>query len=145
MMKLVDSSLAPYIHKRPRIAVCGLNPHASDGGLFGDEETRIIKPAIKNAVKMGIDATGPHPADTLFTPRALKTYDVALAMYHDQGLIPVKTLGFGQTVNITLGLPFLRVSVDHGAAFDIAGKNKADARPMAYAVQTAVNILSGKF
>lgn len=144
-MKLVDKSLTAYLGEKPRIAVCGLNPHASDGGLFGNEERRIIAPAIKRAVKMGIKATGPYPADTLFTPRALKTYDVALAMYHDQGLIPVKTLGFGKTVNITLGLPFLRVSVDHGAAFDIAGKNMADAGPMAHAIRTAVNILSGKF
>ncbi len=145
MMKLVDKSLTAYLGEKPRIAVCGLNPHASDGGLFGNEERQIIAPAIKRAVKMGIKATGPYPADTLFTPRALKTYDVALAMYHDQGLIPVKTLGFGKTVNITLGLPFLRVSVDHGAAFDIAGKNMADAGPMAHAIRTAVNILSGKF
>lgn len=144
-MKLVDKSLTAYLGERPRIAVCGVNPHAGDGGIFGDEERRVIEPAIERAVKMGIKATGPHPADSLFTPRALNTYDVALAMYHDQGLIPVKTLGFGKTVNITLGLPFLRVSVDHGAAFDIAGKNMADAEPMAHAIRTAVNILSGKF
>jgi 4-hydroxythreonine-4-phosphate dehydrogenase len=144
-MKLVDKSLTAYLGQRPRIAVCGLNPHAGDGGIFGNEERRVIEPAIKRAVKLGIKATGPHPADSLFTPRALNAYDVALAMYHDQGLIPVKTLGFGKTVNITLGLPFLRVSVDHGAAFDIAGKNMADAEPMAHAIRTAVNILSGKF
>jgi 4-hydroxythreonine-4-phosphate dehydrogenase len=144
-MKLIDKSLTAYLGKKPRIAVCGLNPHAGDGGIFGDEEKRMIAPAIGRAVKMGIKATGPHPADSLFTPRVLKAYDVALAMYHDQGLIPVKTLGFGKTVNITLGLPFLRVSVDHGAAFDIAGKNMADAGPMAHAINTAVNILCGKF
>lgn len=144
-MKLIDKSLTAYLGEKPRIAVCGLNPHAGDGGIFGDEEKRVIAPAIGRAAKAGIKATGPYPADTLFTPRALKKYDVAMAMYHDQGLIPVKTLGFGKTVNITLGLPFLRVSVDHGAAFDIAGKNLADAGPMAHAIRTAVNILSGKF
>ncbi|MGK7345376.1 MAG: 4-hydroxythreonine-4-phosphate dehydrogenase PdxA [Candidatus Nitrospinota bacterium M3_3B_026] len=144
-MRLIDSSLKKMTGKRPRIAVLGLNPHASDGGLFGDEEGRIIEPAVRKARRAGVKAFGPVPADTAFTPRALGSYDIALAMYHDQGLIPVKLLGFGGTVNVTLGLPFLRVSVDHGTAFDIAGKNRADPRSMIHAVRTALNILSGRF
>ena len=143
-IRLVDSSLKAITGARPRIAVCGLNPHASDGGLFGDEESRVIEPAIKNARLSKVKVSGPYPADTMFTPSALKTYDVALAMYHDQGLIPVKLLGFGETVNVTLGLPFPRVSVDHGTAFDIAGKNRADGRSMEHAIRAAFSILSGR-
>ncbi len=144
-LKLISSSLKKMTGRKPKIAVCGLNPHASDGGLFGDEEERVIAPAIANARRFGVRATGPYPADTLFTQRSIKTFDIALAMYHDQGLIPVKLLGFGETVNVTLGLPFLRVSVDHGTAFDIAGKNRADAGSMAYAIRTAFDILNGRF
>lgn len=144
-MRLIDSSLKRMTGRRPRIAVLGLNPHASDGGLFGGEERRVIAPAIRKARRRGVKAFGPVPADTAFTPRALGSYDIALAMYHDQGLIPVKLLGFGETVNVTLGLPFLRVSVDHGTAFDIAGKNRADPRSMIHAVRMALDILSGRF
>lgn len=145
LMTIIDGSMKRMTGKRPTIAVCGLNPHASDQGLFGDEEKRIIAPAITIAKRKGMKVSGPYPADTMFTPRALEKYDVALAMYHDQGLIPVKALGFGKTVNITLGLPILRVSVDHGAAFDIAGKNLADGAPMAHAIMTAISILRGRF
>jgi len=145
LIKLVDKSLADLGFDSPEIAVCGLNPHASDGGLFGDEEKRIITPAVNAAKKAGVKVSGPYPADSMFTPMRREKYDVAIAMYHDQGLVPVKALGFGRTVNITLGLPFLRVSVDHGTAFDIAGRGVADGRPMAHAIMTAISILRGKY
>ncbi len=145
LIKLVDKSLAGLGFDSPEIIVCGLNPHASDGGVFGDEERRIITPAINAAKKAGVNVRGPYPADSVFTPARRKTYDVAIAMYHDQGLVAVKALGFGRTVNITLGLPFLRVSVDHGTAFDIAGRGLADGKPMAHAIMTALSILQGKY
>lgn len=122
---------------KPRIAVCGLNPHAGEGGLFGDEEIRLIQPAIEVARKAGIDARGPFPADSLFTPPNLSKYDLFVAMYHDQGLIPVKMLAFDSAVNTTLGLPIIRTSVDHGTAFDLVGKNKADAGSMKAAIRLA--------
>ena len=123
---------------KPKIAVCGLNPHAGEGGLFGDEEQRLIRPAIDVAIKAGIDARGPFPADALFTPANLAKYDLFVAMYHDQGLIPVKMLAFDSAVNTTLGLPLIRTSPDHGTAFDIAGRNKADAGSMKSAIRLAV-------
>lgn len=123
---------------KPKIAVCGLNPHAGEGGLFGDEEQRLIRPAIEVANKAGIDARGPFPADALFTPPNLAKYDLFVAMYHDQGLIPVKMLAFDSAVNTTLGLPLIRTSPDHGTAFDIVAKNKADAGSMKAAIRSAV-------
>ena len=111
---------------KPRLAVAGLNPHAGEDGKFGDEEALIIAPAIAELRAEGIDATGPHPADALFTPRARPGYDAALCMYHDQALIPLKALEFDAGVNVTLGLPIIRTSADHGTAFDIAGKGVAD-------------------
>lgn len=110
----------------PRLALTGLNPHAGEDGKFGDEEQRIIAPAIAELRAQGIEATGPHPADALFAPRARDGYDVALCMYHDQALIPLKTLDFDAGVNMTLGLPIVRTSPDHGTAFAIAGKGLAD-------------------
>ena len=124
----------------PRIAVCGLNPHAGEDGRFGDEEARIIAPAIEALRAEGLDVTGPHPADALFTPRARKTYDVALAMYHDQALVPLKALDFDEGVNVTLGLPIVRTSPDHGTAFDIAGKGVADPGAMIAAIRMAGEI-----
>jgi 4-hydroxythreonine-4-phosphate dehydrogenase len=109
----------------PRIAVAGLNPHAGEGGAMGDEETRIIQPAIDILRADGMMVTGPLPPDTMFTARARTGYDAALCMYHDQGLIPLKTLDMDGGVNVTLGLPILRTSPDHGTAFDIAGKGQA--------------------
>ncbi len=143
-LQIVDKSMSAYLGHRPKIAVCGFNPHAGDGGLFGNEENRIIIPAIESARRTGIDASGPYPADTLFTPKMREQYDVAIAIYHDQGLIPVKALSFGETVNVTLGLSFLRVSVDHGTACDIAGKGIADPAGMVYAIKTAERMLKGK-
>ncbi|MEO6359544.1 MAG: 4-hydroxythreonine-4-phosphate dehydrogenase PdxA [Sphingomicrobium sp.] len=110
----------------PRVAVAGLNPHAGEGGLFGDEEIRIIRPAVEAARLEGIDASGPWPGDTVFMQARTGRFDVVVAQYHDQGLIPVKYLGLEKGVNITLGLPFIRTSPDHGTAFDIAGQGIAD-------------------
>ncbi|MCL2646226.1 MAG: 4-hydroxythreonine-4-phosphate dehydrogenase PdxA [Phycisphaerales bacterium] len=124
----------------PRIAVCGLNPHASENGQFGDEEKRIIAPAILMAQQHGIDAAGPFPADTIFLKAVQGHYDLVVAMYHDQGLIPVKLLDFAGSVNLTLGLPIVRTSPDHGTAFDIVGKNKADPTSMKSAIRMAVEI-----
>lgn len=110
---------------RPRLALCGLNPHAGEGGALGKEDAAVIAPAVEQLQRLGIDATGPYPADTLFHARARAGYDVALGMYHDQALIPIKTIAFDDGVNVTLGLPFIRTSPDHGTAFDIAGKGIA--------------------
>jgi 4-hydroxythreonine-4-phosphate dehydrogenase len=120
----------------PRIGVAAVNPHAGEGGRFGDEE-QVIARGVALARAAGSDVSGPHPADTLFLAAREKKYDVVMAMYHDQGLIPVKTIDFARSVNVTLGLPYLRVSVDHGTAFDIAGKGIADAEPMRYAIEWA--------
>jgi 4-hydroxythreonine-4-phosphate dehydrogenase len=109
----------------PRLALAGLNPHAGESGSLGSEDRDVIEPAIARLRAEGIDARGPYPADTMFHERARKAYDVALAMYHDQALIPIKTLAFDEGVNVTLGLPFVRTSPDHGTAFDIAGKGIA--------------------
>ncbi len=120
----------------PRIGAAGVNPHAGEGGRFGDEE-REIERAVAAARAEGISISGPHPADTLFRAASEGQYDVVLAMYHDQALIPIKTMAFEQSVNVTIGLPYLRVSVDHGTAFDIAGKGIANAAPMRYAIEWA--------
>ena len=126
--------------EKPRIAVCGLNPHAGDGGIFGDEEARLVSPGIAQVRAEGIDATGPHPADGLF-PRAVRgDFDAVIALYHDQGLIPVKLLDFRETVNVTLGLPHPRTSPDHGTADDLAGQGKADAEPMISALLLAATL-----
>jgi 4-hydroxythreonine-4-phosphate dehydrogenase len=122
---------------RPRIAVCGLNPHAGEGGHLGDEEQRIIVPALVAARAGGIEAAGPFPADTLFVPRQRAGYDAILAMYHDQGLPVLKAAGFGEAVNITLGLPIIRTSVDHGTALDLAGTGRAEAGSLAAAITVA--------
>ena len=110
----------------PRLAVTGLNPHAGEDGTIGDEETTIIRPAIEQLGALGFAVRGPLPADTLFHPAARRTYDAVLCMYHDQALIPIKTIAFDDAVNVTLGLPFIRTSPDHGTAFDIAGKGGAN-------------------
>ncbi len=124
----------------PRIAVCGLNPHASENGQFGDEESRVITPAIEMARHHGIDAQGPFPADSLFNQAINGKYDLVVAMYHDQGLIPVKMLAFDEAVNMTLGLPIIRTSPDHGTAFDIAGKNVANPGSMKAAIRLAAKL-----
>ncbi|MEX0876174.1 MAG: 4-hydroxythreonine-4-phosphate dehydrogenase PdxA [Phycisphaerales bacterium] len=127
-------------YARPRIAVCGLNPHAGENGLLGDEEQRLIDPAIDLAVNAGMQVSGPFPADTIYNAAIAGKYDLVVAMYHDQGLIPVKLLERDQAVNITLGLPIVRTSPDHGTAFDIAGKGLADPGSMACALDLAVKM-----
>ena len=124
----------------PRIAVAGLNPHAGEHGLFGREEERVVAPAILACRDRRIDVSGPFPADTLFLRASRGEFDVVIACYHDQGLIPVKLLAFGRAVNVTLGLPIVRTSVDHGTAFDIAGKGVADPGSMIAAVQLAARL-----
>ena len=126
--------------ENPRIAVCGLNPHAGEEGRFGDEEARVISPAILMATESGINATGPYPADTVFLKALDGKFDCVVAMYHDQGLIPIKLLAWRDAVNLTLGLPIIRTSPDHGTAFDIAGKNKADPSSMKAAVRLATDL-----
>ena len=125
---------------RPRIAVAGLNPHAGEEGALGEEDAAIVAPAVKRLQAEGIDAIGPLPADTLFHEKARATYDVALCMYHDQALIPIKTLAFERAVNVTLGLPFVRTSPDHGTAFDIAGTGKADPSSLLAALALAARL-----
>jgi len=125
----------------PRIAICGLNPHSGEGGHLGDEEIQIIAPAIEAARRRGIDATGPVPADTAFVPRALLNVDVVVAMYHDQGLPVLKHAGFGNSVNVTLGLPLIRTSVDHGTALDLAGTGRADAGSLEAALELAIDFV----
>ena len=124
-IRLADRALRDMGIDAPSVGVAGLNPHAGEGGLFGDEEIRVINPAIEQARREGIDATGPWPADTLFGRAVAGDFDVAVAMFHDQGHIAVKVLGFETGVNATIGLPIVRTSVDHGTAFDIAGTGRA--------------------
>ena len=126
--------------EKPRIAVAGLNPHASENGRFGDEEERIISPAIAMAKELGIDATGPYPPDTVFIGARDGKFDVVVALYHDQGLIPVKLLAFDKAVNLTVGLPIIRTSPDHGTAFDIVGRNRANPGSMRAAIELAVDM-----
>jgi 4-hydroxythreonine-4-phosphate dehydrogenase len=126
---------------RPRIAVAGLNPHAGEHGVIGGEDDAVLRPAIEAARARGIDASGPWPADTVFTRAARGEFDVVIACYHDQGLIPVKLLAFGRAVNVTLGLPIVRTSVDHGTAFDIAGQGKADPSSLVEAIRLAARLV----
>lgn len=132
-----------YGLERPRIAVAGLNPHAGEGGMFGRQEIEIIAPAVAAARGEGIDVAGPFAGDTIFMRARRGEFDIVVAQYHDQGLIPVKYLGVERGVNVTVGLPFVRTSVDHGVAFDIAGKGVADASSLAYAFDEAVRLTGG--
>jgi 4-phospho-D-threonate 3-dehydrogenase / 4-phospho-D-erythronate 3-dehydrogenase len=125
---------------QPRVAVCGLNPHAGEHGLFGDEDQRLIVPAVEAARSQGIACSGPHAGDTIFLQASRGAYDLVVAMYHDQGHIPMKLIDFEGTVNISLGIPIIRTSVDHGTAFDIAGQNRADARSLKQAMRVAVRM-----
>lgn len=130
--------------RRPKIAVLGLNPHSGDGGTIGNEEIEIIAPTIRELMDSGILAFGPFPADSFFQPNKYKNYDAVLAMYHDQGLAPFKTLAYETGVNYTAGLPFIRTSPDHGVAYDIAGKNIADERSFSEAVFAAIDIFRNR-
>jgi 4-hydroxythreonine-4-phosphate dehydrogenase len=126
--------------KTPRLAIAGLNPHAGEDGLLGDEEIRVIRPAIAQLTELGIAARGPLPADTLFHAGARSTYDAALCMYHDQALVAIKTLAFEEAVNVTLGLPFIRTSPDHGTAFDIAGTGTANPESLIASLKLAARL-----
>ncbi|MEW6719411.1 MAG: 4-hydroxythreonine-4-phosphate dehydrogenase PdxA [Thermodesulfobacteriota bacterium] len=146
VIALADEALKRFGIASPRIAVAGLNPHAGEGGLFGTEDAEEILPAIEQAKARGIDATGPVPPDTVFFRAARRReFDIVVVMYHDQGHIPLKLRGFEEGVNVTVGLPFVRTSVDHGTAFDIAGKGTADCRSMTAAIRAAATMArSGK-
>ncbi len=141
--RIVARDLVDRFHiAHPRLVVAGLNPHAGENGALGEEDLSIVAPAVARLVADGIDAKGPLPADTLFHGDARARYDAALCMYHDQALIPIKTLAFDHAVNVTLGLPFVRTSPDHGTAFDIAGKGVADPTSLVAALQLAARLAS---
>jgi len=142
VLRILDADLRRRFGlAHPRIAVCGLNPHAGEGGHLGREEIEVIEPAIARARAAGIDARGPLPADTLFVPAHVAQFDAALAMFHDQGLPVLKHASFGHGVNITLGLPYVRTSVDHGTALDLAGTGKADPGSLQEAIVTALQMI----
>jgi 4-hydroxythreonine-4-phosphate dehydrogenase len=140
VVAMADTFLKRVGFKQPRIAVAGVNPHAGENGLFGDEEIQIVSPAIAAARQRGIDVTGPCPPDTVFLQAYEGQYDMVVAMYHDQGHIPLKLLGFYDGVNITAGLPFIRTSADHGTAFDIAWTGKAKSESMAISIKLATQL-----
>jgi 4-hydroxythreonine-4-phosphate dehydrogenase len=141
VLTVLDAGLRnPFGIAQPRIGVCGLNPHAGESGHLGSEEQQVIEPALRAARERGLDVRGPYPADTLFVPRNLEPYDAVLAMYHDQGLPVLKHAGFGHAVNVTLGLPIVRTSVDHGTALDLAGTGRADAGSLAAAIELAASL-----
>ena len=143
-IELGDEAMKLLGYARARIAVCGLNPHAGEHGLFGEEDDCFIRPAIEAARREGIEASGPHAGDTVFLQAARGGYDLVVAMYHDQGHIPMKLIDFEGTVNISLGIPIIRTSVDHGTAFDIAGRGKADPRSMKQAMRMAARMAAGR-
>lgn len=143
-IRLIDRFLRDVGCPEPRVGVCALNPHAGEEGLFGDEEARIIAPAIAAVRECGIVATGPYPADTLLKRAADGEFDGVAAMYHDQGHIALKLLAFGRAVNVTLGLPIVRTSPSHGTAFDIAGRNLADPAGMIAAIRTAAMLAANR-
>lgn len=141
VLRVLDADLrARFGIARPRILVCGLNPHAGEGGHLGREEIDIIEPTLSLLRREGLDLVGPLPADTLFTPRRLAGTDAVLAMYHDQGLPVLKSASFGEAVNITLGLPIIRTSVDHGTALDLAGTGRAEAGSLVAAIEAAIQL-----
>jgi 4-hydroxythreonine-4-phosphate dehydrogenase len=141
---LLHRELIRFGVENPRIGVCGLNPHAGEHGLFGTEDDDEIRPAVEHCRASGIDCSGPFPADTIFVRAARGGFDAVLACYHDQGLIAVKCLAFGQAVNVTLGLPIIRTSVDHGTAFDIAGQGIADHHSLVEAIELAVDLFKAE-
>jgi 4-hydroxythreonine-4-phosphate dehydrogenase len=143
-IQLGNDALLWMRRRAPRIAVCGLNPHAGEHGLFGRQDAEIIAPAIAEARALGIDCSGPHSPDTIFVRALRGEFDLIVAMYHDQGHIPMKLIDFEGGVNVSLGLPIIRTSVDHGTAFDIAGRNQADATNMKAAMRLAVRMAEGK-
>ncbi|MDP9425617.1 MAG: 4-hydroxythreonine-4-phosphate dehydrogenase PdxA [Actinomycetota bacterium] len=144
VIRLAHASLRKLGVERPRVAVAGLNPHAGENGLFGTEDSERIRPAVEEAMEGGIEATGPCPPDTVMMRARRGEFDIVVVQYHDQGHIPIKLMGFDTRVNVTVGLPFLRTSVDHGTAFDIAGTGKADHKSMRAAVDLACTLAEAK-
>jgi 4-hydroxythreonine-4-phosphate dehydrogenase len=140
IIELTNRELPRFGIARPRLALAGLNPHAGEHGVLGSEEIDVLEPAVARSVKAGVDISGPFPGDTVFLRAMRGEFDLVIACYHDQGLIPVKMAAFGQAVNVTLGLPIIRTSVDHGTAFDIAGKDVADPESMVQAVLLAAKL-----
>jgi 4-hydroxythreonine-4-phosphate dehydrogenase len=148
-LRITHTALSGLLGRRPRIAVAGVNPHAGEGGLFGREEIEVLQPALTRARQEGLDVHGPYAPDTVFMrarqkPGIQREFDVVVAMYHDQGLIPVKYMGVEQGVNVTLGLPLIRTSPDHGTAMDVAGQGLADASSMVQAIRMARQLVAGK-
>ena len=143
-IKLAHETLYKIRDKKPRIGVAGLNPHAGEAGLFGDEEIKIIKPAVDEAKKLGINVKGPISPDAIFYLAKIGMFDIVIAMYHDQGLIPLKLLSFNHSVNVTVGLPIIRTSVDHGTGFDIAGKGWANPQSLIEAIKVAAHFAKTK-
>jgi 4-hydroxythreonine-4-phosphate dehydrogenase len=141
VVRLVDRELPRFRAEARRIALCGVNPHAGEHGLFGQEEERVLRPAVAALRAEGVSVSGPLPADTAFVRARAGEFDAVVAAYHDQGLVPVKLLAFGHAVNVTLGLPFVRTSVDHGTAFDIAAEGRADPGSLLQAMKLAVELL----
>jgi 4-hydroxythreonine-4-phosphate dehydrogenase len=142
VMELTAQELPRFGFPKPRLALAGLNPHAGEHGILGREEQTVLEPAVARARAAGVDVTGPFPADTVFVRALAGKFDAVIACYHDQGLIPVKLVAFGQAVNVTLGLPVIRTSVDHGTAFDIAGRGVANPESMIQAVLLAARLAS---
>lgn len=143
-IELGAQAMQLMLQRAPRIAVCGLNPHAGEHNLFGRQDSEIIAPAVAEAQGLGINCTGPHSPDAVFIRGVRGDFDLIVAMYHDQGHIPMKLIDFEKTVNVSLGIPIIRTSVDHGTAFDIAGQNKADSRNMKAAMMLAVRMALGR-
>lgn len=141
-IRVTAAAMPRFGVREPRIAMAGLNPHAGEGGLLGREDLECIEPAVRTARGEGVDVSGPFPGDTVFVRASRGEFDVVIACYHDQGLIPIKLLAFGRAVNVTLGLPIVRTSVDHGTAFDIARQGKADAGSMVEAILLAARLAS---
>jgi 4-hydroxythreonine-4-phosphate dehydrogenase len=140
IIDLTAREMPRFGYARPRLALAGLNPHAGEHGVIGSEEEAVLRPAVEAANARGVDISGPWPGDTVFGRAARGEFDAVIACYHDQGLIPVKLLAFGRAVNVTLGLPIVRTSVDHGTAFDIAGRGVADASSMVEAIRLAARL-----
>jgi 4-hydroxythreonine-4-phosphate dehydrogenase len=144
VVRLLDRELPRFGTVSRRIGLCGLNPHAGEGGLFGDEEQRVMAPAVTALRSAGIDVSGPYPADSLFVRAQRGEFDAVVAAFHDQGLIPVKLASFGRAVNVTIGLPFVRTSVDHGTGFDIAARGVADPGSLLEAMKLALQLAQGR-
>lgn len=143
IVRIIDAAFSQFGLASPKIAVCGVNPHAGENGLLGTEDASVVSPAVEKLRQTGIQVEGPFPSDSLFTPHKRKQYDLFLAMYHDQGLPVVKAIGFGQCANVTLGLPYIRTSVDHGTAIDISAKRIGSPNSLEYAINYAIQLVNG--